>query len=397
MSISAFTGPLVTFGQSGIDYNPEMGTSLFYAGTGILDPRSQFTYQNGQNFGSPTMGWLGNTNITTLYGPPMTLSTTKLSVAAHVVAGTPLTLISATTTGAAVGVSAVRRDTGATVTGLIMLDPLVMSCTANLASGSNVLTVTATAAANGTNLRGITIGMVLTDSTTAANIPTGTTITGFGTGNGGIGTYTMSANATADATGNTVTGLYTALPCTIPLGSSGTIQMYHPGGMIARAVNIVSTTSQVDGMKFTINGLDAYGFPMSEIITTSGTSATTTLGKKAFKCIYNATSDTTDGTGNYTVGTSDVIGFPLRSEQYQIGSMALDTMLMMNNAVIASATGYVAAVKTTATATTGDVRGTYLLGTTSNGVLQLGVIQSPTITALQSSVGLFGVAQYTAW
>ena len=70
---------------------------------------------------------------------------------------------------------------------------------------------------------------------------------------------------------------------------------------------------------------------------------------------------------------------------------------MMNNAAITSSTGYVAAVKTTAIATTGDVRGTYLLGTASNGTLQFGAIQSPLGPNFQSSIGLFGVPQYAGF
>jgi len=400
MTISAFTGPIVGFGAGygAGDNNPEQATSLFWGGSGILDPRPAFTYAPGQNFGSQTLGWLGTNGVLSVYGPPMTKLTTKLSVAAHIVANTAMTLISANTTGAAVGVSVPRSDTGALVTGLIELDPLAMSSTANLTSGSNILTVTAMGTGSGNNPIGITIGMVLTDATTAGNIPTGTTITGFGTGNGGIGTYYMSANAAATATGDTVTGLFTSFPSAIPLGQVGTIRLYHPGAMIARAVSITSTTSQVNATVFTVNGLDVYGYPMTETITTSGTSATTTNGAKAFKYIQSVTPSKTDGTGNYSVGTLDIFGFPLRSDQFQIGvGVGADTALMMNNAAITSATGYVAAVKTTATATTGDVRGTYAVQTSSDGTLRLGVIQSPFGPNLQSSTGLFGVSQYAGF
>lgn len=398
MSISAFSGPLVAYGAASYaDNNPEQGTNLLLAGIGTLDPRSQFTYSPGQNFGSKTLGWLTGNTILSVYGPPMTLSTTKLSgTGVHIVANTPMTLISATTTGVAVGVSVVRQDTGVQVTGLLELDPLAMSSTANLTSGSNVFTVTAMGTGSGNNPIGITIGTVLTDSTTAANIPTGTTIVGFGSGNGGIGTYYMSAAATATATGDTVTGLYTGFP-SIPLGQAGTIQLWHPGAMISRAVSITSTTSQVSGVVFTVNGLDVYGFPMTETLTTSGTSAATTSGKKAFKYLLSVTPSATDGTGNYSVGTLDVIGLPIRSDVFQLGLSSVDVSLMMNNAAITSSTGYVAAVKTTAIATTGDVRGTYLLGTASNGTLQFGAIQSPLGPNFQSSIGLFGVPQYAGF
>ena len=414
MSITAFTGPLVSFGNEAgaseaADYNPEGATSLFFHGGALLDHRGPFTYNPGQDFGATNNGWLGFNTFKTVWAPPVTLSNTIIAAAAHITAGTPMTLASATTTGLAVGVSFPRQDTNVLVTGLLELDPLAVSCTASLTSGSNVFTVSAMGTGSGNHPNGLCPGMVLTDSTTAANIPTGTYITGYTTGSGGVGTYTMSANATATAASDTVTGLFTGTLVnpitgntsygnTIPFGSAGTVRLYNPMAMIARAVSITSTTSQVSGTVFTINGLDIYGYPMSETITTSGTSATTTNGKKAFKYIKSVTPTVhSDGTGSYSVGTLDIIGFPLRSDVFQLG-MEIDISLEMNNAAITSATGYVAAVVTSpATATTGDVRGTYTLQTSSNGTLLAGVSQSPLVANMGSTTGLFGVTQYTAW
>lgn len=67
--------------------------------------------------------------------------------------------------------------------------------TASTTSGSNILTVTA---ATSTPLY---VGSLVTGT----GIPAGTRITAFGTGAGGVGTYTMGANATADGTGVAVT------------------------------------------------------------------------------------------------------------------------------------------------------------------------------------------------
>ena len=102
MSISAFSGPVVVFGQGPFpDYNPEAGPSLFFGGTGILDPRGPFTYQPGQNFGSTTAGFRGSTNIQTLNYQPYALSTSAIAAAANVTSGTAMTLVStnSTTTG----------------------------------------------------------------------------------------------------------------------------------------------------------------------------------------------------------------------------------------------------------------------------------------------------------
>jgi hypothetical protein len=162
--------------------------------------------------------------------------------------------------------------------------------------------------------------------------------------------------------------------------------------MIARAVSITSTTSQVV-QTFTVRGFDVYGYPMTEVITLSGTTATTTNGKKAFKYILSVTPSVTDATGSYSVGTQGVIGFPLRSDNWQAAA-EFDVSIMSNNALIAAATGYTAADLTTATSSTGDVRGTFTLQTAANGTLRILFTQTPQPPAYGSIAGLFGVTQY---
>ena len=289
MSITAFTGPVVAFGNEtgtseAADYNPEGATSLFFHGGALLDHRAPFTYNPGQDFGATNNGWLGFNTFKTVWAAPAALSNTLISASVHIVAATPMTLASASTTGLAVGVSFPRQDTNVLVTGLLEIDPLSVSCTASLTSGSNVLTVASMNTGTGYHPHGFCPGMVLTDASTAGNIPTGAYITGYTTGSGGVGTYTMSANATATAASDTVTGLFTGTITnpttggvsygnTIPFGQAGTVRLYNPMAMIGRAVSITSTTSQVNATIFTINGLDVYGYPMTETITTSGTSS----------------------------------------------------------------------------------------------------------------------------
>ena len=68
---------------------------------------------------------------------------------------------------------------------------------------------------------------------------------------------------------------------------------------------------------------------------------------------------------------------------------------MWNNATIAASTGYLAAVLTTPTATTGDVRGTYALqSAASNGTLRVMATQTPIAGNLNNAVGLFGQPHY---
>ena len=78
MAITAFSGPLMIWGQvpqSGLEYNPDFGASLFNGGAGIMDPRLLYTYQPGEAQYEPDFGWLGFDNVTTLSAVPYTAAT----------------------------------------------------------------------------------------------------------------------------------------------------------------------------------------------------------------------------------------------------------------------------------------------------------------------------------
>ena len=143
MSITAFSGPVVVFGQnpsSFSDYNPDLGSSLFYAGGGILDPRTPFTYFPGESQAAPDFGWYGFSDIVSFTGVPYTNAAAAIVASAN---PTSATLSLVTTNSATTGVyySSVftRSDTGATDT-VLALDAYA-SVTASATSG--VLTVTA--------------------------------------------------------------------------------------------------------------------------------------------------------------------------------------------------------------------------------------------------------------
>lgn len=391
MTIVHNAGPHVAWGDAAGN-NPHLGPSLFYAGTGICDPRTYFGYQVGR--GKVRGAWNSTSRITTINAIPMTKSATIIAAAATVTSGTPIVLASANADGVAVGVVITRSDTGVNTPGLLKLDPLVASVTANLTLGSNIMTVTAITAAGGHCYNQLCAGMVLKDATTAGNLPTGVTITGWapngqGTGGGLLGTYTLSANALATATGDTVTGLFTANPSTIGYGADASINFYNPGDMSSRTLLYTCNNASGVGGAITANGFDVYGYPISETVTIAPGSALTIAGTKAFKYIQSITPAFTDGTFTYAVGTNDVVGLPVRSDAYQVGA-EYDVSLMFNNATIAVNTGYLAAVLTTPTATTGDVRGTYALQTPSTGTLRLVATQTPLAGNLNYAVGLFG-------
>ena len=379
MSITAFSGPVISYGQNTVgsnpsitDYNPDLGPSLFWGGVARIDPRPNFNYIPGQNFGAFTAGFATSDAQTISYAP-YTLSTSAIAAAANVVSGTAMTLVStnSTSTGVSVGASCTNYNTGATVTGLLMVDGFA-SFTGVIAN--SILTVSSL---TGT----ISIGMTITGT----GVNTGTTIVNQLTGApGGVGTYTVqgddtasSTTITAQATGTTALGQ--------PFGQSNTVYLWNPQAVVSRAVSVTGSASATGG-NILISGYDIYGVPMSEVIAAPA-SATTVNGKKAFKYIASVVPQFTDA-HNYSVGTTDIYGFPLRADFFS------DVAINYNNAVITANTGFTAAVTTSpATTGTGDVRGTYALQSAADGSKRLSIRQFILPANAGSITGLFGVTQ----
>ena len=390
MSISASSGPIISFGQAPYaDYNAEAGPSLFYNGAGILDPRSPWTYEPGQSFSNVTAGFLGFTDIRTMNVIPFTKATSAVVASANATAAT-LVLVSAAsaTTGVAIVPSITRADTGVVDTnggaGFVALDAYT-SFTASITG--TVMTVTANSVAP------ITIGMTLLTAGGTGTLSSGVTVVGYGTGTGiSTGTYIVSQSQTIGS--GTITAAINSIPaCLTPFGSAGTVQLWNPQTLIGRALAVTAANSAT-ATTATISGYDIYGYPMVENITLSAGSAVN--GKKAFKYIKSVVLNAADATHAYSVDTTDIIGFPIRSDNF--GDVLLNYSASVNPAVITANTGYVAAVQTTPSATTGDVRGTYALQTAaSTGANRLVVSQSPAVYNIGSTSGLFGVTQFSTF
>jgi hypothetical protein len=114
---------------------------------------------------------------------------------------------------------------------------------------------------------------------------------------------------------------------------------------------------------FTVTGYDNYGQELSEAITS--VAGSTVTGKKAFFQILSVSVAGATGTA-VTVGTSDVLGIPVR-----VSDAAYIARVGWNN-VLAEDTGtFVKADSATANTTTGDVRGTYTPSEALNGTKRL--------------------------
>ena len=276
----------------------------------------------------------------------------------------------------------------------------------------------------------IVVGMYV-DGTSVTD---GTYISALGTGTGGAGTYTLNqainvANTTALTlhgniafddpapmdlgigplgriyvwdivpqalvANNIATAQTTSSSITLTAGTSVKTVTNASGSSVLqldcpRAVSIVSGTGTLTNRNVTISGYDYYGQAMSEVIATGTVQSTTVKGKKAFWQISSATISGALG-ATIAIGTTDILGIPVR-----VANVAYVASVKSNDTLAQDAGTFVAADTATATTTTGDVRGTYVPATASNGIVRTvmgillpGIAVGPNATR----VGALGVTQ----
>ena len=139
---------------------------------------------------------------------------------------------------------------------------------------------------------------------------------------------------------------------------------------VARGVNVDSTDAGDTSQTVTVTGTDYWGQAQTETIALNGTTAV--AGLKAFKTITQVAVSAALA-GNLTVGSTDVLGLP-----YRVTDAGYILRSGWAGALANDAGTFVAADTTSpATATTGDVRGTYVPSSSANGsrrlVLALGL------------------------
>jgi hypothetical protein len=149
---------------------------------------------------------------------------------------------------------------------------------------------------------------------------------------------------------------------------------------VPRCVSIVSTGADTT-QTATVIGTDAYGIPMSEAILFNGTN--TVAGQKAFKTVTRVAISAALA-GNASVGSTDIFGLPFRANTRNY------VLTAWNGAFVTTGT-FAGADATTATTTTDDVRGTYLVPDAANGTKRLTLWVN--IFDDDTQVGLYGVTQ----
>lgn len=205
-----------------------------------------------------------------------------------------------------------------------------------------------------------------------------------------VTTTTSAANVTIAAqtilqTGNVVPAGVVALdliPATISFGQTGAVALVDPTVNIARCLSITGVSGGAGGA-FLVSGYDLYGYAQTETITAAASVATTN-GKKGWKFVKSVVPQFSDA-HNYSVGTADIIEFPLRVDRMEWVEM------WYAGSWIASTSGFTAAVTSAASAGSGSMRGTFALPSAANNSNRLAVYINPGVNNIASITGLFGV------
>ena len=162
--------------------------------------------------------------------------------------------------------------------------------------------------------------------------------------------------------GTPTVGATTTLRAAAAQAAAGDVALDSNDLDVARAITI--TSSGIDTARvFTVTGYDIGGQKVVETIT--GVNAGTVAGKKAMKRVESVSVDAACA-GNISVGDSDVLGLP-----YAV-ARAADVLFQYADDTEELATStLVVADSATATATTGDVRGTLDPNTTLDGSVEI--------------------------
>lgn len=240
-------------------------------------------------------------------------------------------------------------------------------------------------------------GIIVYDCTTLANQTANVVTSAVATSaslvlTAGTGTVAITAaNAptmfpfgTVPAAGSLAVG---AIPLYLKLGIRDLTAFYDPT-TAQTAVLLLTAQAGATATTCTIRGYDYYGQAVSENVTVNA--GGTVASKKALKIITSATLNAADAAHTYSIGTTSLtVGLHLAVDY--TGYVEIN----VNGAGFTAAAGTLTVADTTATATatTGDVRGTVVLTAVRNIIRVTPSAARLTQTPLQT--GLFGVVNFT--
>ena len=409
MTETVFRGPVVSLGAT-IDTSssPFDGPSIDYQGSMFIDPRATPANKDGQLPGA-IPGFVYGNDVVTIDQIPAAQNATSIANTQTIVQSTAMTLQTACVGGSAAGTPSWTPGVpivpnGTTVATQVYAVDFGFTTGTTTAANSAVVVVDNTlfgvgqwlvigGAGDSSNLSCLItqVQSISTSNTTTITVspsPAGS-LSNAPIGQGNLhgsdlippGTQFGPASASASAAQ--------------PYRSVGFGLAFDPVQGLARGLQVAAGSLQGGTATILVSGYDVYGYAMTELITASGT--TVVLGKKAFKYISNVL-PTAAGSNTYAVGVADVIGVPLRADRWEELNVKFAGKQMV------TAAGFTAALSSTSTNTTVDVRGTLipsLMGgvvVTTNGTSRLTIIQTIPLAAMRSatptaSTSIFGTAQ----
>ncbi len=386
MTNTNFRGPVNSMGAmedatSGV----EDGPNLNYQGTVFPSLRDTLFPKDGVGQGRAA-SYLDNPQIVVIDNIPQAATTTLLAAANSsavnsIATGVPLVL-STTAAGNTVagspsvasGVPIIPFGSATPVTAALALDFGFTTGTTTAASSSVVVVNTALftigqwLVIGGAGNAGKTAALItqvagFTNATTITITPSALgTLTNAPIGSGNLfnsNTPPSTQFGPATSTANAAT----------PHWLAGMFRAWDPLQALSRSVSITTVNTTGAGGGFIVSGWDVHGQAMSELITVAASTTTSYYGKKAFKYIKSVIPQFTDATGAYSVGVGDTVGFPIRADRFEANSN-----FVYNNILATNSSGFVAAVLSVATNTTGDVRGTLQLSSIGAGNATSGTI-----------------------
>lgn len=368
------------------DPNPDRGPSMLFGGYGLPDTRYMFLKDLAQGYAGRVPQLLVSPAIVSINAIPAAHSTNGIAASQHTTSATPLTLATTAAYGITPSIPIIPFtgvfNSGVPVTTAIALD--FGFCYGTTTTGTTAQIVTVLDSTQ------FYVGMPIVISSAGAasgttplltwvtSLASATTIT--------INDPALQAGSFAIGAGNIwspsefgqlePTAAYPAI-------GMGPGLFMDPRQCIARGIVTTVSAGTSSSNHLVVHGWDIYGQPMTESIPCT---AATNYGKKAFKYIGSVVPDFTDGTNNYTVGTSDVFGFAQRADYLEETLVWWDSALVVGTAATPLDYGFVAADTTNpATTTTGDVRGTFQPSS-------IGGTSGPTLNASNGSVSTITIS-----
>jgi hypothetical protein len=407
--------------------NPNAGPSMAHHGMALLDPRTAYTYIPGKD-GTGTAYGLLSGFYQCMDQAPATKASNNIAAAQTATAGTALTLVSSSGAGVTVSTTIKRADTGATVTGLLALDsamtsvgfgqsPAIQVWDPTKSSARNIIISSNGNDSSGTyTIAGYDIyGFPMTEALTGSNATTAvgqkawkyiTSVTPSGTVNSTgvtVGTGDVFGLPLAAARMSQTLIYWGNPPALMDSSTTASADIVTLPATLSAAVStsVFDVTMPFDGtvqsVAFRVSNpgitTGSIGFQLRVNGTTAGvTGGAITLAANANASASGAkiSGTTVTGGNSFTAGQSIGMNGATMTTAFTTGSGWFE--LTVVNSDVGGGT-FTAAVTSTATSTSGDVRGTYAVPNASDGTKRLVILVAPPPGSIGTATAVFGVTQ----